>query len=257
MKRKAIMWGLISFFVAIGAFWSCDDNDDYSLDTYWQSIVTVKTDSTSYWLQMTNGDLLWPVNQGFLPFYNFKEGERGLATYNIVGGADGKFTNLIRLVAMSQILTKPIVIWTESNKDTVALKNWNPGVVNSAWIENGFLNMEFFFKWHNKVHTVNLVQNDTITGGPANPTAGGVWTLEFCQNSEGDWIEHGSKVRALVSFVIPKTVVNLTQVNIKYKDWDNSWKTYVIPAKDIQTTTKADYNLERVKDLLKEPIRVE
>ncbi|MEG1586888.1 MAG: NigD-like C-terminal domain-containing protein, partial [Bacteroidales bacterium] len=232
MKRSTILWGLISLFIGLGFFWSCDDNDDdYSLDRYYQSIVTVESDSTSdaYWLQMTNGDLLWPVNQGFLPFYNFQKGERGLATYNIVGGADGKFTNLIRLISMSEILTKDIIKWTPANKDTLALANWNPGVIKDGWIENGFINLIFEFRWHNKAHIVNLVQNDTITPAPVNPQ-GGVWSLQFCQNSNGDWIEHGSVVRSLVSFKIPSSIntSSLTKVNIEYVNWNGQRLNYAI-----------------------------
>ena len=55
----------------------CDKNhDNYTLDNYYQSIVTVKADFSSYWLELADGTLYWPMNQGYIPFYGYESGFR-------------------------------------------------------------------------------------------------------------------------------------------------------------------------------------
>lgn len=244
MKRNAIVGGVVSLLMGLMFFVACDDNDDdYSLDKYYQSIVTVQGDeSGAYWLKLVNGDLLWPVNQGWLPYYGSERGARGLATYNIVGGQDGQFTNLIRLISLSGILTKDVWDWTAANKDTVVLENWNPGVIDEAWIEKGdtvnYINVIFQYRAHKSViHYINLIQ-DNLNTEVVNPT-GGVWSLKFCQNSNGDWVEHGSKYRTLVSFIIPKDInlSTLTKINIDFKDWKEATQVYTINVKSSSSTT--------------------
>ena len=209
----------------------CDKNhDNYTLDNYYQSIVTVKADSSSYWLKLADGTLYWPMNQGYIPFYGIDSGFRGLATYNIIGGKEGRFEKVIRLVSISSILTKNIFTLTDLNKDTSVLENRNPGIIKEGWVENGYLNLLVEFKWHKKVHIINLIQNDTLPMVTSNPTVEGVWALEFWQNSDGDLLTHGSTVRSFVSFIIPKTISidNLSRINIQYLNWKGKPEIYTI-----------------------------
>ncbi|MGL4292443.1 MAG: hypothetical protein ACRCSQ_02515, partial [Bacteroidales bacterium] len=169
MKRGLIVFALMSFVVFL--FVCCEEEDDkYSLDKYYQSIAIIQGDGasgstgSSYWLKLTNGDLLWPVNQSWLPVYGGEVGTRGFATYNLVGGSDGQFSNLIRLIGISGILTKDIIFWTKENADTAVLKQWDPGVITQAWLEKSdstYLNVIFEYRAHkNVIHYINLVQDE-------------------------------------------------------------------------------------------------
>lgn len=161
---------------------SCSDveDDGYSLDKYWVDIATVRNPDVKnvFFIELDDSTLMWTAASAF---HNFKpkDGQRLIANYTIL--ADKRPTGLydydIRLNDMYEVLTKPIFYVTPATQDSIG----NDSVeITDIWIGSKYLNVEFAFYGHDKMHYINLVKDNQrlFTDDKIH--------LEFRHNGRGD-----------------------------------------------------------------------
>ncbi len=155
MKVKSF---LLSFLLlGVFVFTGCDDGDGYSLDKRWIGIATVENpDENPYFiLELDDHTRLWTAATNF-PYYKPKDGQRILADFSILSDAKegSQYNHDIKLNDYYSILTKGIFNLTPETNDSIGT---DPIHVESMWIGNGYLNVEFTYPGGQKTHFINLV----------------------------------------------------------------------------------------------------
>lgn len=154
---KCMMLGLglvISTFV----FYSCLDDDGYSLDKAWYSIATVRPleDSNSYWFTLDNGTSLWPVATN-IPWYKPEKKQRVLIVYSLLSDDFQGYDNAVKILDLRSILTKPVAENLGEENDEIY--GTDPVDISEMWIGDGYLNIVFEFNYgDNAVHYINLIE---------------------------------------------------------------------------------------------------
>ncbi len=85
---------------------------------------------------------------------------RAFITMDVLSKAEGKDTYNIRLLSMSGVLLKDIVVLSEASPDYVEEMGSDPSLVQSIWTSGNYLNVIFtvpFFKDSDVAHRINLV----------------------------------------------------------------------------------------------------
>lgn len=174
------------FILALAAiatlfFTSCSDDDGYSLDKFWISVVTIENPSSDsyFFFDTDDGERMWTIATN-LPYYRPKDGQRVVADYTILSDRpegsgydhDAKLNNVLY-----EILTKDIVDITSENTETLGN---DPIQIEDIWIGGDHLNVEFVYGGLNKLHYINLGRD--ISGSYND----GKIHLEFRHNANGD-----------------------------------------------------------------------
>lgn len=159
---------------------SCDTDEGYSLDKYWVSLATVKTNDQpagSYYLILDNRQKLWPAAQKF--YFNAIEGERVLVNYTLLSDQMGDYDHYIRVNTISKVLLKTVIELNQQNQDSIGN---NPVTLEDVWLSGKYLNVMFgYWGSGHKTHYINLVNNTTV----AHPADNCIY-LELRHNANGD-----------------------------------------------------------------------
>lgn len=208
------------FFVAAGvllaslSFNSCLDDDGYSLDDMWLSVVTIRPlGDDSFYLNLDDGTTLFRATQDYYSRYHLTRPIRAQVNFTVLSDNYNGYDHAIKLNRMDTILTKPIAeyLGVEENdkvygKDPVSVED------KDVWVGDGFLNLIFKFNFTNgsKKHFINLV--------PVDATGEDPYTLEFRHNAYGDSSsEGGTSIVAFNLSTLPDTGGKDVTLKIKVK----------------------------------------
>ncbi|MDU1890022.1 MAG: NigD-like protein [Dysgonomonas sp.] len=216
---------LCSIFIL--SFTSCSDDDDYSLDKYWESIVTVnKIGDNTYDFTLDNGEKLWvaaPAGLSLKPDY-----KRAIINYTILSDETGEYAHWIRLNAFYDVLTKkPIYIAEDDEAKQDSIGN-DPVKIHSIWEGGGYLNIHFGYNAGGRnAHMLNLISAD-----PELSAGDEVVKLEFRHNQKNDPQDYSR--RGYVSFDLePYRIEGRDKVifEISVKEFSGETKVYTIEYK--------------------------
>jgi len=200
MRMKTLKhFAIVLFSVVMVTACSNDMMDDeLSLDKYWVDIATVKNTEGKnvFFLQLDDSTMLWTAASAF---HNYKptDGQRVIANYTILSDKrpTGMYSYDVRLNDVYEVLTKPIFNITPATQDSIGN---DPVEVTNIWVGSKYLNVEFAYYGYDKIHFINLVNDNskTYTDGKVH--------LEFRHNARGDsnmYRRHG-----IVSFDISSLI---------------------------------------------------
>jgi len=198
MKTMKIFVLIAGVMLTAFTFYSCDDDDSYSLGDIYGSIATVRPLSelsNSYSFTLDRGTTLWPASN-HVPWYKPEANQRVLIYYTILSDKFQGFDHAILLRDIYNILTKyPVENLGEDENDEKY--GTDPVEILDMWVGDNYLNVQFGFNYGGKVkHYINLVQRTDVN----TP-----YYFEFYHNAYGDAESVGS--RGVVAF-------NLSQLNI-------------------------------------------
>jgi hypothetical protein len=166
------------------AFYSCIDDDGYSLNDYWLGFGIIQTESDAYTIVLDDGDILQVVTWNVHPdhFDWLEDGGRVLVNFTIlddVTDEDGNVEKyLVKVNELDDILMKGIMDINEENADSIGN---DPIAVQDYWISDSLLNFHLRYFGSYKTHFLNLVQD------PLDPTTeDGVVKLELRHNANND-----------------------------------------------------------------------
>jgi len=228
MRKLSIL--LATLIISVSSLFTACDNDGYSLDKFWVSFATVKTISdNSYYLQLDNGETLWPAAQGF--HYSPTNNERVLANYTILSDEQDGYDHFVRVNSLSKILTKGIIDLTTNNQDSIGN---DKVVIEDIWYSGEYLNVIFGYNTSNGfIHYINLVNNTTVE----HPEDGKVH-LEFRHNKNNAPETYGA--RGVVSFKLDKIISDEDEevkISVKANEFKGE-KTYDITINKESITSK-------------------
>lgn len=216
MNKKYLVIG-ISLLAILFYANSCI-NDENSLGQFRVDIATVDLNSDgSFSLTLDDATRLWPAasDLNYVPVQD----QRVFVNYTILSRAQNGYDHYIKINDIWDILTKKAINLTENNADSIGN---DPVKVNSMWVGNDFLNVDFMFNYGGtRPHAINLVKNTLVT-----PPNDGKIHLEFRHNAY-----ESINTRLYDGFVCfdlkPLRLNNAdsVQLSVKVKDWDGE-KTY-------------------------------
>lgn len=138
-------------------FYSCLDDDGYSLGKFWIDIATVesKPGSSQSYFKLDDGTTLWPAS-GYYIGHNLEEGQRIILNYTILSDTLKEYSHYIKVNNINTILTKKIAEDKADENDEYY--GTDPVKVNSIWVGDKYLNINFGANYGGeKKHFVNLV----------------------------------------------------------------------------------------------------
>jgi len=179
-KYVKLFSALIFCSVLSLGFTSCDD-DGYSLDKYWKSLVTVnKIGDNTYDFTLDSGEKLWvaaPVGLDIKPKY-----DRALINYTILSDNFEGYDHAIRLNGISDVLTKGVIYVAPDNKAEQDSIGNDPVKVHGIWEGGDYLNISFGLNTGGTIsHMLNLVSAE-----PDKSVNEDAVTLEFRHNKMAD-----------------------------------------------------------------------
>ena len=163
MKRFNLF--LVSLLIIISAsFYSCDNNDGYSIGDIGMSWATVRVLSdNAYYLDSDRYGTLW-LSADAARWYKPVEGERVISYFNPLADNYNGYDMAVKLEAIYPILTKDIAEITPENEEEFGN---DPIVIykGNLWVSNGYMNIIFRQDMPLKdKHFINLVQGESIDG---------------------------------------------------------------------------------------------
>jgi len=239
---------ILSSILALG-FYSCSDDDGYSLDKYWVNIATInKIGDNTYDFTLDNGKKLWvaaPIGLNLNPKY-----DRTIINYTLLSGERDGYDHYIKLNRIYEILTKkPVYIAFDNQEEQDSIGN-DFIKVHSMWEGGGYLNIHFGYNiGGGKTHMLNLLSDKEDLGINDD-----VVKLEFRHNKNGDRDDYG--YNGYVSFDLsPYKMEGKDKVTfeISWTDFKDQMKTKTIeydlsgdnsqPEESIDITTNENTNL--------------
>ncbi len=180
---KRVKLGLIVGIISL-VFASCNDDDGYSLGTYWITIGNIEGEMGDFIVVTDGGDRLFPSSNA-VPGYPISDGDRLWVNYTILsdGTESSNIDYYVKINNFSDILTKDIFILTPENADSIGHDPiWVNNPEDDIWIVNNYLNIAFTYEgapWI--VHYINVVSD---IDNPTTPE--GVPILELRHNKNDD-----------------------------------------------------------------------
>ncbi|MDR0825176.1 MAG: NigD-like protein [Prevotella sp.] len=182
MRRYVKLFSVLFFcsVLALG-FTSCSDDDGYSLDKYWESLVTVnKIGDNTYDFTLDNGERLWvaaPVGLSLNPKY-----DRAIINYTILSDNFQGYDHAVKLNGYYDVLTKNSIYIASDDKVKQDSIGYDPIRVHAMWESGGYLNIHFGINTDGTVsHMLNLVSAD-----PDKEIGKNAVKLEFRHNKKND-----------------------------------------------------------------------
>lgn len=187
MKRIKLIT-IIGLLALPFTFFSCSDDDGYSLNNYWLEVATIEPlDGGLHYYRLDDSTTLWPAS-GYYLGHNLQDGQRVWLNYTLLSGKKDGFDHYIKVNGLDPILTKKIA--ENKGKDNNAIYGTDPVGIRNIWVGDGYLNVLFTFNYGGqKRHFVNLIQENSDD----DP-----YTLEFRHNAYDDPPLAG--VRGIVCF---------------------------------------------------------
>jgi hypothetical protein len=187
MKRLFIL--TVVFVFTMFSFFSCSDDDGYSLHDVWISLGVVKISDNAFGYQIfnDNGDTLVPMASSGIRFTP-SDSMRVFVNYTILDEVDNSTKKFwIKVNEIRPVLFKVPIQLTEAINDS--LGNDEVDVV-AIWLVRDMLNIEFSYYGNILTHYINLVYTDKNMEQPLQ--------FEFRHNAKGDGEFY--KYRGLVTF---------------------------------------------------------
>jgi len=160
MEKCIKLFSLLLFLSVLGlGVTSCNDDEGYSLDKYWEDIVTVnKIGENTYDFTMDDGTKLWvaaPAGLNLKPKY-----DRAIINYTILSDKEGIYDHYVRLNGFYDVLTKKPVYIAEGDKVKQDSIGHDPIKVHAIWDGGDYLNIYFGFNVSgSEAHMLNLVSD--------------------------------------------------------------------------------------------------
>jgi len=163
MVMKRVFKQITVFLFSTLLLTACFNDDGYSLDKYWIDIATVENpqERSEFFLRLDDSVLLWTAASNF-SYYKPNDGQRVIANYTILSDkrGTGMYDYDIKLNNVYEVLTKGIFEITPEKQDSIGN---DPVRVTEMWIGSKFLNVEFYYFGHSKIHFINLVSDTAKT----------------------------------------------------------------------------------------------
>jgi len=139
------------FVIQILCFlFSCEDKTiDYGLDTYYVEIVTAQKENE---FLSDNGNMIFAIHDDNKKAYSF--GDRVLLNYTLLEETDLEKGRYVRINGSSKI---PIGKLTLSSEATINSSAKEPVLLESVWIGNHYLNMNFYLNYRSVTHKIGLL----------------------------------------------------------------------------------------------------
>jgi hypothetical protein len=152
--RRLLLAALVGSLL-IG-FTGCLDDDDDNL-VYYLELGVVDGDNEGDFLIVTDSDTKLKL-LNYPDDFEIEDGKRVLIKYVIEdsSSAGGDYDFLVNAYSLENVIVKNIIELNEENRDTIGT---DPLVINSIWIEGGFLNVDFTFMGADKIHYINMVKD--------------------------------------------------------------------------------------------------
>lgn len=180
--RKYVKLFSALFFCSVLSlvFASCDD-DGYSLDKYWESMVTVnKIGDNTYDFTLDDGKKLWiaaPVGLNLKPKY-----DRAIINYTILSDEFEGYDHAVKLNGIYDVLTKGVIYISPDNKAEQDSIGYDPIKVHGIWEGGDYLNIFFGINTGGTIsHMLNLVSAE-----PDKSVNEDIVKLEFRHNKMTD-----------------------------------------------------------------------
>lgn len=208
LKTYVLALGLILTSLS---FYSCLDDDGYSLDSVWEGIVTVKPlSSSTYFLQLDDSTTLLPVDS-YVPYFGLEKEQRAIVYFTPLSDAIEGYNHAVKIIRMDSILTKSFAEDLGTKNDSVY--GTDPVKMKAIWIEDGYLNFQFVTEFGGyKKHFLNVIRKDN---------AASVYDIEFRHNAYDD--PKSSEGWGIVSFRLndlPDTGGQTVKLKVKYNSYD-------------------------------------
>ena len=216
MRLLSKIRNVMIFTIAAMSLQSClkDNGYDYSIMMP-NALVTVKTDANNkLFLQLDEETTLLPVNITESP-YDRKE-VRALVNYKEVEEPSGSYNKAVHINWMDSILTKDIILPTETEEEINEKYGDDPVEIVNDWVtiaEDGYLTLRFRTAWGGNPgikHFVNLLVKDKEN-----------YEVEFKHNAYGDTFGH--QADALVVFklseILPVPEGQTVKLKLKWKSF--------------------------------------
>jgi hypothetical protein len=139
-----------SFFFFSCFFFSCEENAevDYGLGAYYQHIATVLNDSVYL---LDSGDALYNVD--YRSNKTVEANKRVFLTYSFLKEKNAPCGQAIILHRLSEIASGELKAAAKTAIDSVPAV---PIQLESVWIGSHYLNMQFYFNYMSKTHSIGL-----------------------------------------------------------------------------------------------------
>ena len=190
---KKLNWLFVAACLSImSVFYSCDDNDGYSIGDVGVDWATVRVTGNAFYLNGDTWGTSWPVNLD-LGWYEPVDGQRVIAVFNPIYDNYQGYDHAIKITYLRNVLTKSVEKMTPENE---AEYGNDPIRINKGDIAlgGGYMNILFYQNLPAKTkHRISLVQNES-----ANNPADGYLHLELRYNDYDDLT--GYYASGLVSF---------------------------------------------------------
>lgn len=150
---------IIGIGLSTSLFYSCLDDDGYSLGKFWiETATVVPLEGKSYYLRLDDGTTLWPAAPiGY--YYEPKENQRALVNFTILSDSAGGYDHWIKVNRIDNYLTKEIAENLGAKNDSIYGKD--PVGVASMWVGDNYLNvyLKAYFGGVKK-HFINLIPSE-------------------------------------------------------------------------------------------------
>lgn len=156
------------------------------------AVVTIKTYGLTYYGLVDNGEKIWIGDNSLVPNYTPKDGQRAVIYFTPLETPMEGFTYNAKVYAISNIETKPVILLTDPQYDTLGTDGIT---ITSASISGGYLNLDVNVRSDGYTkHDINLVDNQVL---PVEEQEGYI-SLELRHNSKG--FNGGQLLRGMICF---------------------------------------------------------
>jgi hypothetical protein len=147
---KTLISKIALFIAVLLSFFSCeDDTVDYGLGEYYQNLATVLNDSAYI---LDSGESLYNVN--YEQNKPLDANKRVFLTYSYAEKENSLYDHAIVVHGISEIAQSELKAVDKARIDSFPAE---PVFLESVWIGSHYLNMQFYFNYHSKSHSIGLM----------------------------------------------------------------------------------------------------
>jgi len=149
MQRNRAVIKYLLLIILAGSFYSCKDKTvDYGLDEYYVEIVTAQSDNS---FLSDNGIKI--VAKSDVSNKSYSSGDRVLINYTLLEASNPDYY-YVRINGSAKI---PQGKLTLSDNSTIQTSVKEPVLLESVWLGNHYLNMQFYINFKSTAHKIGLL----------------------------------------------------------------------------------------------------
>jgi len=122
MKRLKKIFIAICLAI-IPVFYACEEEEGYAIGNFTTpSWATIATNGDGFYLYDDTWGTLWPINQSLHTEnngYQPTDGQRVIATYNPISDNYYEYDHAVKILSLTEVLTKGVEILTPENEETL------------------------------------------------------------------------------------------------------------------------------------------